>query len=223
MKASNACMRLAMLFTALLSGGTVLGEERPSVPPEAGLLEFLGELSGEEPLFIHYTRTREAKRAVKDVGEAAAASAPTNDAAEEAVRWDALDAPTQALLAGQSEPWSTLPAGRQRAMADGAQRWLALDGIGRAQANDRWQTWRSLSPEERDRMREAWAEFQALTPEQQQAVRTAFLRFSDLPEEQRNSLLERLQRMSPEERRRALSRRQGPKPGSEDKRPCPPC
>ena len=31
------------------------------------------------------------------------------------------------------------------------------------------------------------------------------------------------EQMSPEERRRAIQRRQGPKPGTVDKRPCPPC
>jgi hypothetical protein len=108
-------------------------------------------------------------------------------------------------------------------LAAGARHWLALDGIGRAQANDRWQAWRSLSPEQRERAHAAWRRFRELTPEQQQAVRTVFLRFQELPQEQRDRLLERWERMSPEERRRAMNRRQGPKPGTEDKRPCPPC
>jgi len=54
-------------------------------------------------------------------------------------------------------------------------------------------------------------------------VRGAYQRFQSLPPEQRNDLRERRERMSPEARRRAISRRQGPKPGSIDKRPCPPC
>jgi hypothetical protein len=223
MKSSNPVLPLATLFAALLLGGAARSENLPAALPDPELLEFLGELSGEEPFFLQYTTTREAKRAARDAEQTAAGPARAGDAGVDPVAWEALDAPAQALLAGQAESWAALPPGRRRAMADGAARWLALDGIGRAQANDRWQTWRSLSDDERDRLRRAWADFRALTPEQQQAVRTAFLRFSDLPEEQRNSLLERWQRMSPEERRRALNRRQGPKPGTEDKRPCPPC
>jgi len=54
-------------------------------------------------------------------------------------------------------------------------------------------------------------------------LRGAYRRFQSLPPEQRNQLRERWERMSPEERRRAINRRQGPKPGTVDKRPCPPC
>jgi hypothetical protein len=221
MNPSGGCMRLVALASGLLACAAVAADPPPVALPDPGLLEFLGELAGEDADFIQYTTTREAKRAAKDAGNVADGDAPAATVA--AVAWETLDAPTQQLLAGQAERWATLPPGRQHALADGAQRWLALDGIGRAQANDRWQSWRSLTPGQRERVREAWLRFRELTPEQQQAVRTVFLRFQELPQEQRDRLLERWERMSPEERRRAMNRRQGPKPGTEDKRPCPPC
>ena len=80
-----------------------------------------------------------------------------------------------------------------------------------------------VRPEQRDRLRKGWAKFRELTPEQQDALRDAYRRFQSLPPEQRNRLRERWQQMSPEERRRAINRRQGAKPDTFDKRPCPPC
>lgn len=216
-------MRAAAFLAAFLITGPVIAEDPPLAAPDPQLLEFLGELAGEDAFFVEYTTSREAKRALKDAGKVFGDAAQVDDEAVAGVAWDALGAPTQAMLAGQAESWHTLPPARQRAMADGAQRWLAMDGIGRAQANERWQTWRSLTPEQRDRVRNAWARFRELTPEQQQAVRDAFMRFQELSPEQRDRVTERWERMSPEERRRAITRRQGSKPGSEDKTPCPPC
>ena len=216
-------MRAAAFLAAFLILGPVIAEDPPLAAPDPELLEFLGELAGEDAFFVEYTASREAKRALKDAGKVFGDAAQVDDQAVAGVAWDALDAPTQAMLAGLTESWHTLPPARQRALADGAERWLAMDGIGRAQANERWQTWRSLTPEQRDRVRDAWARFRELTPEQQQAVRDAFMHFQELSPEQRDRLTERWERMSPEERRRALTRRQGSKPGAEDKRPCPPC
>ena len=73
------------------------------------------------------------------------------------------------------------------------------------------------------RGRERWKRFRELTPEQQAAVREAYREFLELPPERRDALRNRWEQMSPEERRRAIQRRQGPKPGTIDKRPCPPC
>ena len=223
MTPSGACMRLAALAAALLVGAAVAADTPPVAPPDPALLEFLGELAGEDADFIHYTTTREAKRAAKDAGSGPGAAAP--ELAAGAVAWDTLDAPVQELLAGQAEGWATLPPERQYALADGAQRWLALDGIGRAQANERWQTWRSLTPRQRERVHKAWARFRELTPEQQQAVRTAFMRFKELPQEERDWLTERWRQMTPDEQVRAVQRRQapGPQPGAMDNRPCPSC
>jgi len=216
-------MRLAALAAALFVYAAAAADAPPVAPPDPGLLEFLGELAGEDADFIQYTTTREAKRAAKDAGNVPGAAAPA--ATVDAVAWDSLDAPTQQLLAGQAESWASLPPGRQYALADGAERWLGLDGIGRAQANDRWQTWRSLAPGQRERVHKAWARFRQLTPEQQQAVRTAFMRFKELPQEERDWVTDRWQRMTPEERDRAIQRRQapGPQPGAMDNRPCPGC
>jgi hypothetical protein len=141
---------------------------------------------------------------------------------EGGVAWDSLDGETRSL-AGQEAGWDELPPERQRAMADGAKRWLAMDGIGRAQAHERWQTWRSLDPDQRDRLRRGWKRFRELSPDQQDALRQAYRRFMELPADRRDSLREKWERMSPEERRRAITRRQGSKPGTVDKRPCPPC
>ena len=228
MSALHSARRFAASLAALVVGATLAGEGPAIAAPDPALLEFLGELSGEEPLFLEFTTTREAKRAAKAAEGAEAAPEPapgqaTDPQSEVALPWEALDAPVQSLLAPDAAQWAALPPERQRAKADGARRWLELDGIGRAQANDRWQTWRSLSSDQQERLREAWARFRKLAPGQQQALRAAFLQYGDQPGEQRDRLLERLQQMSPEERRRTMNRRQGPKPGTEDKRPCPPC
>jgi hypothetical protein len=92
-----------------------------------------------------------------------------------------------------------------------------------AAARARFNTWRGLPPAERERMRERWSRFRELTPEQKEALREAYRKFLELPPERREALRHRWQEMSPEERRRAIQRRQGAKPGSIDKRPCPPC
>jgi hypothetical protein len=223
MKPSGGCLRLAALAAALLVGAAVAADAPPLAPADPELLGFLGELAGEDPLFLRYSGTREARRVAKDAGNFPAAKAP--QAAVGAIDWDTLDAPAQALLAGQADGWASLPPDRQQALASGAQRWLALDGIGRAQANERWQTWHSLTSGERERVHKAWARFRELAPEQQQAVRTAFLRYQELPQEQRDWLTERWRHMTSDERDRAIQRRQGPgpQPGAMDKRPCPTC
>lgn len=221
MKTSHRAAGVAAAFAVLLLCHPVPADTPPPADPE--LLACLGELNGEDPLFIYYSTSREAKRAVKRAGRKTAAAAPEPGVPAGAVDWAALDANSQALLAGQADGWAALPPERQRALADGARHWLSLDGVGRAQANDRWQTWESLAPEQQERVRAAWARFRALTPEQQQAVRTAFLQFQELPQVERETLLAKMQRMSPEELRRAMTRRQGVKPGILDKRPCPPC
>jgi hypothetical protein len=216
-------MRPAALAAALLVCATAGAGAAPVAPPDPGLLEFLGELAGEDADFIRYTATREAKRAAKDAGNIPGAAAPA--ATVDGLAWGTLDAATQELLAGQADGWSTLPPGRQHALGAGAQRWLVMDGIGRAQANDRWQTWRSLTPGQRERVHKAWSRFRQLTPEQQRAVRTAFMRFKEEPHEERDQLTDRWQQMSPDERDRAMQRRQapGPQPGATDNRPCPGC
>jgi hypothetical protein len=93
----------------------------------------------------------------------------------------------------------------------------------RTLARGRFQRWHELSPEEREKLRQRWQKFRELTPEQQEVLRDAYRRYMALPAAQRDRLRERWEQMSPEERRRAISRRQGAKPGSVDKRPCPPC
>ena len=222
---THACRWPAVILVAWLIGAPVLGEMPPAAPPDAGLLEFLGELSGEEPLFLKFTTTREAKRAAQDAGASVAGTVSTTGAARGAVAWGALDAPLQALLAGQSESWATLPPGRQHALADGAQRWLALDGIGRAQASERWHTWRTLTAGQRKQLRKAWARFRQLTPEQQQAMRAAFYRHQQLPVDDRRYVSDHWLEMTADEQLRAIERRRapGPQPGAFDKRNCPPC
>jgi len=80
-----------------------------------------------------------------------------------------------------------------------------------------------LSPAERDKLRERWQKFRDLTPEQQEALREAYRHYLSLPPAQRDATSKRWEQMSPEEQRRAISRRQGSKPGTYDKWPCPPC
>lgn len=225
MNRAHARTQPAAFLAAWLIGASVLDESPPPAPPDGGLLEFLGELSGEEPLFLKYTTTREAERAAKDAGASAAATVPANGADPGAVAWDALAAPTQALLAGQSGSWATLPPGRQHALANGAQRWLALDGIGRAQANERWYTWQGLTAGQRKQRRKAWARFRELTPEQQQVMRAAFYCHQQSPVNDRSYVSDHWMDMTPDEQLRAIERRRapGPQPGAFDKRNCPPC
>lgn len=223
MSAFDASLRPAAVLAALLFGGAAPAATVPPADPE--LLEYLGELNGEDAVFVEYTATGDARRTLKKAGlgelPPRAASAP----APAPIAWEALDAPTQALLAGQAQGWAELPAARQRALVDGAQHWSALDGIGRAQANERWQTWRQLTAGQRKRMRKAWDRFAALDPEQQRLVREAFFRYQQLPVDDRRSVSDRWMSMTPEEQMRAIERQQapGPQPGAVDKRPCPTC
>lgn len=215
---------MAAACAALLIGGPVPAGDPPPAPPDPQIFEFLGDLGGEEALFILFTTSREARKAAKDAqSDSGADRQQALATSPEAVAWETLEPPVQFLLARYGSAWTALPPDQQRALLGGAQRWLTLDGIGRAQANERWETWRSLTPEQRKRVEKAWRRFGELTPAQQQAVRTAYLRFQELTPEQRAGLLEHLQAMSPEELRRKMNRRQGKVPGSEDKRPCPPC
>ena len=94
---------------------------------------------------------------------------------------------------------------------------------GGSHARARFQRWRELSPAERDKLRERWQKFRDLTPEQQEALREAYRHYLSLPPAQRDATSKRWEQMSPEEQRRAISRRQGSKPGTYDKWPCPPC
>jgi len=106
---------------------------------------------------------------------------------------------------------------------DPAARWSSMNEADRALARERFQRWRELSPAERNRLRERWQKFRDLTPEQQEALREAYRHYLSLPPAQRDATSKRWEQMSPEEQRRAISRRQGSKPGTYDKWPCPPC
>ena len=168
-------------------------------PPDPEFLEFLGETSGVGPELVAFMESREAKRAIKDAARETAEKSDPVDAAE-----------------------SQLP-GSERFIAVGAERWQAMNDTDRAAARARFNTWRQLPPDERAIVRERWKRFRELTPEQQVAVREAYREFLELPPERRDVMSERWRNMSAEEQRRALQRRQGSKPGTVDKRPCPPC
>lgn len=204
----------------LLAGQPVAPESSPEQdgPPDPEFLEFLGETADFNPEIIGFMDSREAKRAMKAAGTDRAGNVPV-----EGVDWNSLDESVQALLAGQKPLWNSLPAERQRMLAAGAARSLAMSDTDRAAAQARFQTWREMPAEDREWQRERWKRLRELTPEQQEALREAYRRFLELPPERREAVLERWEAMSPEERRRAIQRRQGPKPGSVDRRPCPPC
>jgi len=223
MPAFDTSLRPAAVLAALLLGAAAHAAGTPPADPD--LLEFLGELNGEDAVFVEYTATSDARRALKKAGQGEVPPSVATPVAPAPIAWDELDAPTQALLAGQAQAWAGMPATRQRALVDGAQRWSGLDGIGRAQANERWQTWRSLTPGQRKRMRKAWERFRVLDPEQQRLVREAFFRHQHLPVDERRSVSDRWMSMTPEEQMRAIERQQapGPQPGAVDKRPCPTC
>lgn len=163
--------------------------------PEAEFLEYLGATAGMDPELVAFMDSREARRAIKD-----AESRTTPDGETDAAT-----------------------AERRQLIADGAGRWQSMSETSRAAAHSRFDSWRELPQRERERLQDRWRRFRELTPGQQEALREAYREFLELPPERRRAISDRWQQMSEEERRRAINRRQGAKPGTVDKRPCPPC
>ncbi len=63
-------MRRATLLAALAITSPAVAEDPPTAPPDPELLEFLGEMAGEDPYFVEFMATRAAKRALKDAEKA---------------------------------------------------------------------------------------------------------------------------------------------------------
>jgi len=192
-------------MVALFLAGPAAAEEPsadPAEPPDSEFLEFFGETKGISPELIAFMESREARRAVKDA---------------------AKQSPEPESTAGEEDRSDTLPPERERFIADGTGRWQSMSATDRAAARARFNTWQQLPAGDRERLRKRWKRFRELTLEQQAAVREAYREFLELPPERRQELSDRWQQMSAEEQRRAIQRRQGPKPGTIDKRPCPPC
>jgi hypothetical protein len=184
-------------MVALILAGPAAAEEpsvTPDEPPDPEFLEFLGETEGISPELIAFIGSREAKRAVKDA---------------------AKQSPEPESTAGQDN--------RSEFIVDGTGRWQSMSATDRAAARARFNTWQQLPAGDRERLRNRWKRFRELTLGQQAAVREAYREFLELPPARRQELSDRWQQMSAEEQRRAIQRRQGPKPGTIDKRPCPPC
>jgi hypothetical protein len=59
-------MRRATLLAALAIASPAVAEDPPPAAPDPELLEFLGEMAGEDPYFVEFMATRAAKRALKD-------------------------------------------------------------------------------------------------------------------------------------------------------------
>ena len=62
-------MRPPFVIAALLIAAPVLAEDPPPAPPalpDPELLEFLGEIGGENPDLIQFVSTHEAQKALKD-------------------------------------------------------------------------------------------------------------------------------------------------------------
>ena len=192
----------ALCVAAVVLACAAAATGQPSDPPDPEFLEFLGETAGMSPELAAFMESREAKRAVKDA---------------------AKNAPKQESLPAQVNRPDGVPPERERYIADGTGRWQAMGETDRAAAHARFNTWRQLPPADREKSRERWKRFRELTLAQQAAVREAYREFLELPPERRAALADRWQQMSPEEQRRAIQRRQGSKPGTVDKRPCPPC
>jgi hypothetical protein len=68
-------MRRRDLLTAILLAGPALAADPPPEPPDAELLEFLGETAGEDEDFVRFMESAEAERALKR----AAKEAPKED------------------------------------------------------------------------------------------------------------------------------------------------
>ena len=65
-------MLLPFVIAALLVVAPVLAEDPPPAspaPPDPELLEFLGEMGGENPELILFISTREARQALKDAAK----------------------------------------------------------------------------------------------------------------------------------------------------------
>lgn len=75
----------------------------------------------------------------------------------------------------------------------------------------RLERWNSMSPEERSRMAGSYARFQEMTPERQQEVRQLFRRFNETftggRRQEAHSLIRKLRRADPEERKSLLNDR----------------
>jgi hypothetical protein len=193
--------------------------EAASGPPASEFLNFLGETAGVNPEIAGYMDTREARRALRD---AAGDHRPSITDAEP-VPWDSLDPAAQEVLAAEKHRWDAVSRARQRNLADGARAYLAMSETDRAAAGARFNTWLESPPEVREQERKRWTRYRQLTPAQQDALREAYRQYLELPPPRRDAMRDRWQDMSAEELRRAIHRRQGPKPGTLDKRPCPPC
>jgi hypothetical protein len=59
-------MRRATLLAALAIASPAVADDPQPVPPDPELLEFLGEMAGEDPYFVAFMSTHAAKRALKD-------------------------------------------------------------------------------------------------------------------------------------------------------------
>lgn len=62
-------MRRATILAALAVASPVVAEDSPPAPPDPELLEFLGEMAGEDPYLVEFMASRAGKRALKDAGK----------------------------------------------------------------------------------------------------------------------------------------------------------
>jgi hypothetical protein len=59
-------MRRATILAALGVAVPALAADPPPAPPDPELLEFLGEIAGEDPYLVEFMGSRAGKRALKD-------------------------------------------------------------------------------------------------------------------------------------------------------------
>ncbi len=69
------------------------------------------------------------------------------------------------------------------------------------------QRWEKMTPEQRARTRARYEHFKQLPPEEQARIRERYEHFRQLPPEQRQELREQWNKMSPEDRRKALNKK----------------
>jgi len=69
------------------------------------------------------------------------------------------------------------------------------------------QRWEKMTPEQRIRARERYEHFKQLPPEEQARIRERYEHFHQLSPEQRHELREQWDKMSPEERRKAINKK----------------
>ena len=133
-------------------------------------------------------------------------------------QWNDLTEQQRQVLSPYHDQWDSLSPEQQERARKGADRWSAMTPEQRTQAASRLKQWRDLPQEQRDRIRQRFEQYRQLPAQEKERLRCMRERYRNMPREQRESLRQRWQSMTPEERATARAeyqqRRQGRNSGS---------